>query len=114
MDLHASGTASTGPVGQRRYPDCCPLIVEDDPSYARLLVEAFKRSGVPEENIRVAVDGERAVSYLSSSRRGGPKSRPPFPTVVILDLWLRRRPGLSVLAWMRSEPALVSVPVAIL
>jgi DNA-binding response OmpR family regulator len=114
MELDASRAASTGPA-PRQYPDCYPLIIEDDPSYAKLLVEAFKRTGVPEENVRVAGDGEQAVSTLASSVRAGaesPSSR--VPTVVVLDLWLRRRSGLSVLAWMKSEAALAPLPVVIL
>jgi DNA-binding response OmpR family regulator len=95
--------------------DCRPLIVEDDPGDARLLVEAFWRIGVPAANLRIIHDGEKAVFHLAALLRDRllePRSR--LPSFIVLDLRLRRRAGMSVLEWVRSAPLLRPVPVMIL
>ena len=95
--------------------DCRPLIVEDDPGDASLLVEAFRRIGVPAADLQIINDGEKAVFHLAALLRDrllDPRSR--LPSFIVLDLRLRRRAGMSVLEWIRSAPLLQPVPVMIL
>jgi DNA-binding response OmpR family regulator len=88
---------------------CRPLLIEDDPADARLLTEAFKRCGVSAPNIEVAIDGEQALLLLATKARSAVR-----PSFIVLDLRLRRKPGVNVLEWLRSDPTLASVPVMVL
>jgi len=91
------------------------LIVEDDPADVHLLLEAFRRSGVPAVNIQVAKDGDEAISTLASFIPARIRdSVSGLPSFVVLDLRLRRRTGLSVLEWIKSVPALADLPVLVL
>ena len=83
------------------------LLVEDDESDV-LFFERALRGHRAQVDLEVARDGEQAVRALS--RQDG---RPP-PDQVVLDLKLPRRGGLEVLAWIRSTPALRSLPVTIM
>src|SRR5437868_5921729 len=86
------------------------LIVEDDSAYADLVVEAFARSGVPRKNFAVVGDGDAALRVLAAR----PGQGLPAPSLLLLDLRLRRKPGLEVLARLKSDPALRTIPVIML
>jgi len=109
--MNIAETVPTTPA-RAKFDHCTPLIVEDDRLYATLLVEAFKRNGVPASNLRVVPDGEAATVFLSSLT--AQDVRAELPSVVILDLFLRRQSGLAVLSWMKSHPSLEKIPVAVL
>jgi len=89
------------------------LLVEDDPDDVFFLEEAFKSAGMPGA-LRVARDGEEAISYLLG--RGGYADRGayPLPALVLLDLKLPKQSGLDVLDWRREQPALMLIPVIVL
>jgi two-component system response regulator len=93
---------------------CRPLLIEDDPADARLMSEAFKRCGVPAANIEVAIDGEQALLVLAARARAVEHEGQSPPSLIVLDLRLRRRPGTSVLKWLKSQPSLATVPVMVL
>ncbi|GAB3453273.1 response regulator [Insolitispirillum peregrinum] len=86
------------------------LLVEDNPGDARLTFEAL-RHGTSTSNIHHVSDGEQALHYL---RKTGPFVDSPTPDIVLLDLNLPRRNGREVLADMKSDPALRSIPVVAL
>jgi CheY-like chemotaxis protein len=88
------------------------LIVEDDQDALFLLKRAFHKVGLAVP-IRVAMDGEEAVAYLSG--RGGYADRTshPLPCLVLLNLKLPKKSGLEVLEWMREQPGLRRIPVVI-
>lgn len=88
---------------------CRPLVVEDEPADARLLIEALARCGVPRPSIEVAIDGEHALLLLGTKIRAAAP-----PSFIVMDLRLRRRPGVEVLEWIKSQPELASVPVMVL
>jgi len=86
------------------------LMVEDNPGDVRLAKEAL-RAGTVATNVVVAEDGERALAIL--------RAQPPYrdavrPDLVILDLNLPRKDGREVLAEMKTDPALRSIPVVVL
>jgi CheY-like chemotaxis protein len=86
------------------------LRVEDNPGDARLAIEALK-DGKVRNRITVVTDGEQALQYLKACH---PYSQAVRPDLVLLDLNLPRKDGWQVLAEMRADPALRSIPVAIL
>jgi len=84
--------------------------VEDDPGDVLLTREALSGSTVP-HNVRVVGDGEAAVAYL---RQEGEHRDAPRPDLVLLDLNLPRLDGREVLAQIKSEPGLRSIPIVVL
>jgi chemotaxis family two-component system response regulator Rcp1 len=86
------------------------LLVEDNDADVRLTREALREGG---EGVTLfsAVDGEQALAFL---RREGAHGGMPRPDLVLLDLNLPRRNGLEVLAEVRADPALASLPVIVL
>jgi len=94
---------------------CRPFLIEDDASDRDFMLLALRRCGVPSSHVRIASDGDEAVSRLAAlvqARLVDPVTE--LPSFILLDLRLRRRPGLGVLEWIRSVPLLSGVPVMIL
>ena len=86
------------------------LLVEDNPGDVRLAIEALRQSKV-RNNLHVARDGVEAVAFL---RRDGPHAGAPRPDLMLLDLNLPRRDGREVLADIKADPELHTIPVVIL
>jgi len=84
------------------------LLVEDDPDDVFFVKEAFK-AAAPGMTIRVARDGEEAMSYLL-----GEDARADRLALVLLDLKLPRKSGLEVLEWCRSGGRAETVPIIVL
>ena len=86
------------------------LLVEDNPGDARLAMEALKESKVS-NTLHWAKDGEEAMAFL---RREGEHAGKPRPDLVLLDLNLPKKDGREVLAEIKSDATLQSIPVVIL
>lgn len=86
------------------------LLVEDDPGDVLMTREAFEENKVA-NRLAVVSDGESAMTYL---RKEGPYADAPTPDLVLLDLNLPRMDGREVLAAMKSDEALRSIPVVVL
>jgi CheY-like chemotaxis protein len=94
-------------------PDQAPidvLLVEDDPGDVLMTREAFEENKVA-NRLAVVSDGAEAMQYL---RREGEYADAPTPDLVLLDLNLPRMDGREVLAAMKSDEALRSIPVVVL
>jgi two-component system, chemotaxis family, response regulator Rcp1 len=85
------------------------LLVDDDPGDVQLAIEAFDE-GRLSNRLHIAEDGETAMYFL---RRQGAYADAPRPDLILLDLNMPRKDGREVLADLKSEPALVNIPVAI-
>jgi len=86
------------------------LLVEDNPGDARLAMEALKASKVS-NTLHWAKDGEEAMAFL---RQEGEHAGMPRPDLVLLDLNLPKKDGREVLADIKSDERLKSIPVVIL
>lgn len=86
------------------------LLVEDNPGDVRLTREAFKDAKVHLE-MHVVNDGVEAIEFLN--QRGGYENS-PRPDLILLDLNLPRKDGRDVLAEVKADPSLKSIPVVIL
>jgi CheY-like chemotaxis protein len=86
------------------------LLVEDNEGDVFLTTEAFKSAKVA-NSLNVARDGVEAMEFL---HRAGRFASAPRPDLVLLDLNLPRKDGRQVLADMKKDPALRSIPVVIL
>ena len=85
------------------------LLVEDDPGDVLLTREAFEEDKTTK--IRVVQDGSEAMAYL---RQEGEYAGAPRPDLVLLDLSLPRMNGHEVLAEIKGDDALKSIPVVVL
>jgi len=86
------------------------LLVEDNPADIRLTKEALKEAD-REINLNVAVDGVSALQYL---RMTGCSPGRPRPDLILLDLNLPRKNGRQVLAELKTDPDLQTIPVVVL
>lgn len=86
------------------------LLVEDNPGDVRLTQEALAEGKVL-NHLSVAEDGVVALAHL---RREGAFSEAPWPDIILLDLNLPRMDGRELLAIIKSDPELKSIPVVIL
>lgn len=89
------------------------LVVEDDPDDLALLRRAFRAANLANP-LHVVGDGDEAVAYLAGQGRYADRSLHPLPALILLDLKLPRRSGHEVLEWLRSQPGLRRIPVAVL
>lgn len=86
------------------------LLVEDNPGDARLAMEALKDSKLL-NNIHHVEDGEQAIDFL---RKQGDFQDAVRPDIILLDLNLPRKDGREVLADIKSDPDLQTIPVVVL
>jgi CheY-like chemotaxis protein len=90
------------------------LLAEDDPNDVFFFERALSKFGFPAASLRVVNDGEAATAYLSGEGQYASRSEYPLPALVFLDLKMPRKTGMEVLAWLRGQPALTSLPVVVL
>ena len=86
------------------------LLVEDSPGDARLVREALRDGAVPTQ-VTVVTDGEDALNVL---HRRGAHAQALRPDLVILDLNLPKTSGREVLADVKADPTLRSLPIVVL
>ncbi len=86
------------------------LLVEDSPGDVRLTREAFKDGRIPTDLHSVA-DGVEALTFL---RHEGEHAVAPRPDIILLDLNMPRMDGRQLLAEIKVDPNLMSIPVLIL
>jgi CheY-like chemotaxis protein len=86
------------------------LLVEDNPGDARLTKEALG-GGSGAIHLHVVNDGIEAMAFL---RKEGVHSNVPSPDFILLDLNMPRMDGLEVLALIKSDERLKTIPTIIL
>ncbi len=86
------------------------LLVEDDPGDVLMTREALKDSKLL-NNLHVVDNGEQALDFL---RRQGEFTDAPRPDLVLLDLNLPRLDGREVLAIVKEDPELRTIPIVVL
>src|SRR5512143_3323073 len=86
------------------------LLVEDNPGDSDLILEFLDEARVT-NHVTVCRDGEEAMDYLRCKGRFAAAVR---PDLILLDLNLPRKDGREVLADVKADPSLESIPVVIL
>jgi two-component system, chemotaxis family, response regulator Rcp1 len=86
------------------------LLVEDSPGDVRLTQETFRAINKSVQ-LHVAADGVEAMAFL---RHEGAHAHAPRPDIILLDLNLPRMDGREVLAHIKDDDALKTIPTVIL
>jgi two-component system, chemotaxis family, response regulator Rcp1 len=86
------------------------LLVEDSPGDVRLTQEAF-RDANSSIHLSVAADGVEAMAFLT---RSGIHANSPRPDLILLDLNLPKMDGREVLAHIKEDNNLKTIPTVIL
>jgi len=86
------------------------LLVEDDPGDVTMIRAAFEESK-QQGDLYAVGDGEQALSFL---RRAGGSITAPRPGLILLDLSLPGRDGLEILAEIKTDADLLTIPVVVL
>ena len=86
------------------------LLIEDNPGYIALTVEAFKESKLP-NRLDIVEDGQEAMAFL---RHQGQYIGSERPDIILLDLNLPKKDGREVLQEIKSDPSLKRIPVIVL
>jgi HAMP domain-containing protein/CheY-like chemotaxis protein/signal transduction histidine kinase len=87
--------------GDLQPEDSVLMIVEDDPSYARIVADLAREQGL---KVLVALTGQEALELARVHR----------PTAVSLDVFLPDMLGWTVLSRLKQDPALRHIPVQML
>lgn len=86
------------------------LLIEDSPGDVRLTLEAFRDVGIA-VHLHVANDGVDAMAFL---RHEGAHADAPRPDFILLDLNLPKMDGREVLARIKSDENLKTIPTVVL
>ena len=86
------------------------LLVDDSEPDIVLTREAFAEAGIL-NRLHVVHDGVEAMSFL---RREDEYFDAPRPDVILLDINMPRKGGLEVLAELKADPELSSIPVVVM
>jgi chemotaxis family two-component system response regulator Rcp1 len=86
------------------------LLVEDNPGDVRLTWDTFREAN-KSIRLHLAADGVEAMAFL---RREGPNAFAPRPVLVLLDLNLPKMDGREVLAAVKADIDLKTIPIVIL
>ena len=86
------------------------LLVEDSPGDVRLTLEAF-RDANQAIHLHVATDGVEAMAFL---KQDGVHEQAPRPALILLDLNLPGMDGREVLAFIKDDNHLKTIPTVIL
>ena len=86
------------------------LLVEDSPGDVRLTQEAFHEANRT-IRLHVATDGVEAMAFLNHE---GKHAHAPRPDLILLDLNLPKMDGREVLAHIKENAGLKTIPTVIL
>ncbi len=97
-------------IQQTRVP---LLLIEDSPEDREATLRAFRKCNF-ENPIIVCVDGDDALNFLHHRGKYAPPHTSPRPGLVLLDLNMPGTDGRQVLAEIKSDERLKTIPVIVL
>jgi CheY-like chemotaxis protein len=87
------------------------LVAEDEPMDVFLLQRGFAESRIA-ISLHFVEDGQAAIDYLSGAGQYADRTAHPLPDLMLLDIKMPRLDGFEVLGWLRQQPGLKRLPVA--
>ena len=106
--IAASSSEDGGSSSWRRRAHI--LLVEDSPTDAMMMQEILSHAHF-QNTLHLTEDGLQALEFL---RKEGAYSAAPRPDLILLDLQLPRKSGQEVLAEIKADEKLRSIPVVVL
>jgi CheY-like chemotaxis protein len=103
-----------GPALTAQRPISLPsiLVAEDEINDVILLKRAVEQAGVGVP-VRFVRDGAEVFDYLEGKPPFDNRQKFPLPGLLLLDLKMPRVSGWEVLAWLRRQPNLKTLTVAV-
>jgi len=89
------------------------LLAEDDDNDIFFMLRALRKAEI-DLPFQVVTNGQEALDYLGGAGKFAAREDYPLPALMLLDLKMPFIDGFDVLAWLRSNPALNSLPVVVL
>ncbi len=90
------------------------LLVADDDADDRLLIkDAIEENGIANP-VAFVEDGEELMDYLQRRGRFADLKKVPLPGLILLDLNMPKKDGLTALKEIKSNPALRRIPIVVL
>ena len=87
------------------------LVAEDNADHRFFITRALDEAGKGRLDVRTVNDGAEALDFVYQR---GEFAGEPRPHMILLDLRMPRVDGLEVLAQLKSDPDLRSIPIAVL
>jgi CheY-like chemotaxis protein len=111
-DSTYGGSTAGDPMDDPRPDTADILVVDDDPGDVVLIQEAFLQADATSRR-RCHVAGH-ATAALNFVHRAGEHTDAPRPRLILLDLNLAGTHGLEILAQIKADTDLMTIPVVIL
>ncbi|HZZ50360.1 MAG TPA: response regulator [Pseudonocardia sp.] len=108
--MSSADNANAAHIASKTPTEVHILLVEDDPADVLMTREAFELYKIANP-LHVVGDGEEAMQFL---RQEGQYSGAPRPALIMLDLNLPKLDGREVLAEIKADERLRSIPVVVL
>jgi CheY-like chemotaxis protein len=89
------------------------LYAEDEENDAFFMKRAFHQAGVSHP-LFVVSDGQQVMDYCAGSGRYADREEFPLPSLLLMDLNMPLKSGLDVLKWIRTQPAISTLPVIVM
>src|ERR1700733_1780773 len=89
------------------------LYAEDEENDVILMRLAFKQASIG-HRLEAVRDGNEAVDYLVGAGAFADRDKYPLPSLILLDLKMPGRSGHDVLKFIRTQPAICTLPVIVL
>lgn len=90
------------------------ILMADDDDDDRLLTRDALRTSRVTNNFLCVQDGIELLQYLQREGKFSDNENYPMPSIILLDLNMPRMDGREVLALIKANPELRSIPVIIL
>ena len=95
------------------YNDIDILLVEDNLDDAKLTIRALRKSGLTNKLYHVK-DGTEALDFIGCRGAYALRNKKQNIKLVLLDLKMPKLSGIEVLATIKSDPSIRSIPAVVL
>jgi CheY-like chemotaxis protein len=88
------------------------LIAEDSRDDCWFMQRAFEPH-LGEFEVHFVGDGAEAIDYLDGRGKYADREEYPFPSLLVTDLRMPKVDGFALIDWIRSQPQLEQLPIAV-